>query len=198
MPCEYRDADCAPSAGELSSLVVLLRRVQLLVVCAMFFPLVVAAQGNGPSEFRVGIGTFLSHDRGWNYDEAIEVFAAFARHTSSIDLETGASFSKSFVQFSQPAVSPPPANPYRDGFRARFGVRLPSKTRSAVSALIGAELVHNRTKPDARATTIAGSAGLSFYFGPERRGMLDLRYVRFAKRLGTSRGILPLNVAWQL
>lgn len=198
MPREHRNAHCTPSADKLSSYVIFKGRVQLLLVCAAFFPLVVAAQRNDRPEFRVGIGTFLTRDRGWNYDEAIEVFAAFGRNAGSVDLEAAASFSKSFGHFSQPAVSPPYPNPYRDGFRARLGLRLPSKTRSPVSALLGAELVHNRTKPDAPGTTVAGSAGLGLYFGPERRGMIDLRYVRFAKRLGTSRGILPLNISWQL
>ena len=172
--------------------------VRLLLTCATFFPLVVAAQERGQVEFRVGIGTFLSRDRGWNYGEPIEVFAAVGRSVGSIDLEAAATVSKSFVHFSQPAVDPPPPNAYRDGFRARFGLRLPSEVMSPVSALVGAELVHDRTDSNVRATSVAGSVGLGLYFGPERRGTIDLRYVRFAKRLGSSGGILPITLAWQL
>ena len=146
----------------------------------------------------MGIGTFLSHDRGWNYDDAIEAFAVLARNAGSVDVEAGVSFSKSFVGFSYPAVHPPLPRPYRDGLRARLGLRLPSKVQSPVAVLVGAELVHNRTEGEARATTAAGAAGLGLGFGPERRGMIDLRYVRFAKRLGSSRAILPVTVGWQL
>jgi hypothetical protein len=178
-----------------SSRIVARHRVILLsIACATLFPSVLAAQGS----VRLGIGTFLSHDRGWNYSEPIEFFATVARKTGSVDLEAGAAFSKSFAQFSQPAVDPRAPSAYRDGFHARLGLRAPSTSRSFVSALIGAELFHNRTEGQGRATTVGGSAGLGLNFGSERRGSIDLRYVRFAKRLGSSRGILPLTLAWQL
>lgn len=173
-------------------------KVQLLLLCTTFFPLVVGAQRTAQPALRVGIGTFLSQDRGWNYDDAIEVFAVLARNAGSIDVEAGVSFSKSFVGFSYPAVYPPLRRPYRDGFRARLGLRLPSKAQSPIAALVGTELVHNRTEGEARATTVAGAAGVGLNFGSERRGMIDLRYVRFVKRLGSSRGILPITLAWQL
>lgn len=158
----------------------------------------VDAQRSFHPEVRVGIGTFLSRDRGWNYSEPIEVFANVTQRTGSIDLEAGASFSKSFVKFAYPAVDPPPPSAYRDGFRARFGLRAPSATRSMFSALVGAELVHNRTEREPRITTLAASAGVSANFGSDGRATLDLRYVRFAKRLGSSKGILPVTLAWRL
>lgn len=161
-------------------------------------PPAVAAQKTAQPELRLGIGTFLSHDRGWNYSEPIEFFAEFVRKTGSIDLEAGAAVSKSFVHFSQPAVDPRAPSAYRDGFRARLGLRAPNAMRSAVSALIGTELVYNRTEGEARTTTLAGTAGIGLNFGSARRGTIDLRYTRFAKRLGSSRGILPITLAWQL
>jgi hypothetical protein len=184
--------------GRSSTFVARHRVIQLAIVCVTLSPPVLAAQGSFRPELRLGIGTFLSHDRGWNYSEPIEFFAAIARKTGSVDLEAGASFSKSFARFSQPAIDPRAPSAYRDGFHARLGLRAPSATRSAVSALIGAELVHNRTEGEARTTTVAGAAGIGLNFGSERRGTIDLRYVRFAKRLGSSRGILPLTLAWQL
>jgi hypothetical protein len=174
------------------------RVIQLIIAWTTLSPVVVSAQGTVQPELRLGIGTFLSHDRGWNYSEPIEFFAAITRKTGSIDLEAGAAFSKSFAHFSQPAVDPPAPSAYRDGFRARLGLRAPTAKRSAVSALVGAELVHNRTAGELRARTVAGTAGLGLNFGSERRGTIDLRYTRFAKRLGSSRGILPLTLAWQL
>ena len=161
-------------------------------------PRAVGAQGTAQQELRLGIGTFLSHDRGWNYSEPIEVFAAFVRKTGSVDLEAAAIVSKSFAHFSQPAVDPRAPSAYRDGFRARLGLRAPNAMRSAVSALIGTELVYNRTEGEARATTLAGTAGIGVNFGSARRATIDFRYTRFAKRLGSSRGILPITVAWQL
>ena len=161
-------------------------------------PLAVAAQKIAQPELRLGIGTFLSHDRGWNYSEPIEFFAAFVRKAGSIDLEAGAVVSKSFAHFSQPAVDPRAPSAYRDGFRARLGLRAPNAMRSAVSALIGTELVYNRTDGEARTTTLAGTAGIGLNFGSARRGTIDFRYTRFAKRLGSSRAILPITVAWQL
>ena len=171
--------------------------VQLALAWTTLAPLVVAAQRTDRAELRLGIGTFLSHDRGWNYSEPIEFFAAVTRKTGSVDLEAGAAFSKSFVHFSQPAVYPGAPSAYRDGFRLRLGLRAPTAARSAVSALLGAELVNDRTEGAERATTVAGTAGLGLNFGSERRGSIDLRYTRFAKRLGSSRGILPLTIAWQ-
>jgi hypothetical protein len=171
---------------------------QLILAWATLSPLLVAAQGTVRPELRLGIGTFLSHDRGWNYSEPIEFFAAITRKTGSIDLEAGAAFSKSFAQFSQPAVDSRAPSAYRDGFRARLGLRAPSATRSAVSALVGVEGVHNRTEGEVRVTTVAGTAGIGLNFGSERRGTIDFSYTRFAKRLGSSRGILPLTLAWRL
>jgi hypothetical protein len=174
------------------------RVVQLIIAWAALFPVIAVAQTTAQPGLRLGIGTFLSHDRGWNYSEPIEFFATFARRTGSIDLEAGAAVSKSFAHFSQPAVYPRAQSAYRDGFRARLGLRAPSATRNTISALVGAELVHNRTEGEVRATTVAGTAGIGLNFGSERRGTIDLRYTRFAKRLGSSRGILPLTLAWQL
>jgi hypothetical protein len=173
--------------------------IELLVIAwTALFPVAADAQRTDNTSFRLGIGTFLNRDRGWNYGEPIELFAAVRRKAASIDVEAGASFSKSFVGFSKPAVYPPPPSAYLDGFRARLGIRVPDASHSLVSALVGAEFVHNRTEGEARTSTIAGMVGIGFNFGPARRGTLDLRYVSFAKRLGSSRGILPLTLAWQL
>jgi hypothetical protein len=174
------------------------RMIHVTIAWATFSPLLAAAQGTVQSSLRLGVGTFLSHDRGWNYSEPIEVFAAITRRAGSIDLEAGASFSKSFAHFSQPAVDLRAPSAYRDGFRARLGLRAPSAAQGALSALVGAELVHNRTEGEARSTTVAGTAGIGINFGSERRGSIDLRYIGFAKRLGSSRGILPLTLAWEL
>lgn len=173
-------------------------RVFLLIIAGIaLMPAATEAQAACKYEFRVGIGTFLTRDRGWNYAEQVELFAALARSSGSIDLEAGASFSKSFVGFGQPTVSPPPPSQYRDGFRARVGLRAPSLRRSSLSALVGTELVHNWTDGEV-GTTIAATAGIGLNFGPARRATLDLRYVSFARRLGSSRGILPLTLAWRL
>jgi hypothetical protein len=172
--------------------------IQLVIAWTALSPVAADAQRTDNTSFRLGIGTFLSRDRGWNYGEPIELFAAVVRKAGSIDVEAGASVSKSFVGFSYPAVSPPEPNAYLDGFRARLGIRIPDGTRSLVSALVGAELVHNRTEREPRTSTVAGMAGVGLNFGPARRGTLDLRYVSFAKRLGSSRGILPLTLAWRL
>lgn len=171
--------------------------VQLTIALITLYPAALTAQGSVQPELRLGIGTFLSHDKGWNFEEPIEFFAAVTRRTGSVDLEAAASFSKTFAHFSKPAVWPYPSA-YVDGFRARLGLRVPSVARSLVSALVGAELVHNLTEGEARTSTLAGSGGLGLNFGSERRGSIDLTYVRFAKRLGTSRGILPLTLAWRL
>lgn len=174
------------------------RAVQLVIASTLLLPIVATAQRTLQPEFRLGIGTFLSRDRGWNYGEPIELFAGVAQRVGSIDLEAGASFSKSFAKFSKPAVVPAPPSAYLDGVRARVGLRAPSGVHSKVSALVGAELVHNRTEGEPRTTTVAGTAGVGLNFGSEGRATVDLRYVRFAKRLGSSRGILSLTLAWRL
>ncbi len=162
-----------------------------------FYGGVAKAQRIDRFEVRVGIGTFLSHDRGWNFSEPIDLLAAVVRSTGPIDLEAGASFSKSFAHFSEPAVYPPLPRAYRDGFRMRLGVRSPKATRSAVSALLGTELIVNQTEGYSRAITFGGSVGLGLNCGPARRAAIDLRYIRFAKQLGSSRGILPLTLSWR-
>jgi hypothetical protein len=172
--------------------------IQLVIAWTALSPGSAEAQRADNTSVRLGIGTFLSRDRGWNYGEPIELFAAVVRKAGAIDVEAGASVSKSFVGFSYPAVSPPEPNAYLDGFRARLGIRIPDGTHSLVSALVGAEFVHNRTERAPRTSTVAGMAGVGLNFGPARRGTLDLRYVSFAKRLGSSRGILPLTLAWRL
>jgi hypothetical protein len=172
--------------------------IHLLIGWTALSPGVADAQSTGNTSFRLGIGTFLSRDRGWNYGEPIELFAAVVRKSGSIDVEAGASVSKSFVGFSYPAVYPGSPSAYRDGFRARLGIRVPDANHGLVSALVGAELVHNRTERAPRTSTLGGMAGVGINFGPARRATLDLRYVGFAKRLGSSRGILPFTLAWQL
>ena len=165
---------------------------------AIFYSGVANAQRSDRLEVRVGIGTFLSHDRGWNYSEPIEFLVGVARTTGSVQLEAGASFSKSFARFVQPAVSPSPPSAYYDGFRLRMGIRAPSTSLSAISALFGAELIVNQTEGEMRAATLGAVVGAGINFGPARRAAMDLKYVRFAKKLGSSRGILPLTFSWRL
>lgn len=156
------------------------------------------AQGTNRPELRLGVGTFLSRDRGWNYHDQIEVFAAVAQRVGAANVEAGASVFRSFGSYSYPAVSPLPPRAFHDGFAARLYVRVPGATHSALSAIVGAELFQNRTEGEARTTAAGATAGIGFNFGSSRRGALDLRYVRFAKPLGSSRGILPLTIAWRL
>ncbi len=178
--------------------------IQLTLVGAMVYADAANAQATNRSGIRLGIGTFLSRDArassgaGWNYGEPFEVFAAVTRQAGSVDVEAGASVFKSFVRFSYPAVFPPPAKSLLQGFSARLHVRTPSSTRGALSAIVGAEVYHNLTEAEVRGTTAAGTAGVGIAFGGARRGTLDLRYVRFAKPLGSSRGILPLTLGWRL
>ena len=172
--------------------------VQVVIGSTIFNAGVANAQRADELQLRIGVGTFLSHDRGWNYGEPIEFLVAVTRATGSVDLEAGASFSKSFAHFSSPAVYPPPPSEYRDGFRVRLGVRAPAATQLAISGLLGTELVVNQTDSETLATTVGGVIGAALNFGPARRAALDLRYVRFAKKLGSSRGILPLTLSWRL
>lgn len=172
--------------------------VRVVTISALLSPFAANAQGSDRAEFRLGIGTFLSRDRGWNYGEPVQVSTAIARSAGAFDLEGSASFSKSFTDFDSPAVVPRPSTPYRDGFRAGVGVRVPNAAHSTVSVLAGSEIVYNLTEGESRAATIAATAGVGFRFGPGHRGMIDLRYVRFAQRLGSSRGILPVTVTWRM
>ena len=172
--------------------------IQLVMAWSALSPIAADAQRTDNTSFRLGIGTFLSRDRGWNYGEPIELFAAVVRNAGSIDVEAGASFSKSFVGFAYPQGYPRAPSAYLEGFRGHLGIRVPDVTHSLVSALVGAEFVHNRTEREPRTSTVAGMAGVGLNFGPGRRGTLDLRYISFAKRLGSSRGILPLTLGWRL
>ena len=174
-----------------------LSQLLLVMLFSIAFPGNAIAQSTDRLQVKVGLGTFLSRDRGWNYAEPVEVLAAVTRRTGSVDLEAGASFSKSFGRFSKPAIDPAPPSQYRDGFRVHFGVRAPAAVEGAVSALIGTALVVNRTD-DEMASTIAGVIGVGLNFGAAKRASLDLRYVGFAKSLGSSRGILPLTLGWRL
>lgn len=157
-----------------------------------------SAQRSNRPELRFGVGTFLSRDRGWNYAEQIELFAGIAQNVGSFNVEAGGSFYKSRRNVLYPAVFPRPAGAFHDGLAARLHVRTPNARTSTFSAIVGAELFQNRTDGEARVTTAAGAAGVGLNFGSARRGSLDLRYVRFAKPLGSSRGILPLTVSWRL
>lgn len=48
--------------------------------------------------------------------------------------------------------------------------------------------------PRSRTTSVAGVPGVGFNVG---RAELGLRYVAFGERLGSSRGRLPLSLAWR-
>jgi hypothetical protein len=173
------------------------RLIYVVVAVALVATHSASAQSIRP-ELRFGLGTFLSRDRGWNYAEQIEVFAGVAQNVGSFNVEAGGSFYKSFRNAIYPAVYPVPPRAFRDGLAARLHVRTPNARTSTLSAIVGAELFQNRTVGEARVTTAAGTAGVGLNFGSDRRGSLDLRYVRFAKPLGSSRGILPLTVSWRL
>ena len=155
------------------------------------------AQQSDRVQLRLGVATFLSHDRGWNYGEPVEILASLVRKTGSVELEAGASVSKSFANFVEPAVVPKQLIAYRDGFRLRVGVRAPSASQSVVSALLGIELVANRTEGEVRSSTLGVMTGLGVNFGPAKRAALDVRYVRFSHELGSSKGILPVSLAWR-
>lgn len=172
--------------------------IPIAIVVATVASHAASAQSSNRPELRLGVGTFLSRDRGWNYREQIEVFAAIAKNLGSIDVEAGGSFYRSFGSFAYPAVSPRPPIAFHDGFAGRLHIRTPGARTTALSAIVGTELFYNRTDGQPRATTAAGTAGIGLNFGSHRRGSVDLRYVRFAKKLGSSTGILPLTLTWRL
>lgn len=175
-------------------------------LCCLVLPLAwsmaapgrLSAQGPLRPEIRLGLGTFLSHDRGWNYTETVEFFASVGQSAGPVHFEAGASLFRSFAEFAKPAVVPPYPTAYRDGVGARLHLRAPTPGRSPLSVLAGLEILQNRTANEERGTTVAGTAGLAYNFGPARRGAVDFRYVRFAEPLGSSRGILPLTLGWRL
>ena len=175
-----------------------LRWLVLPLVWSMAAAGPLSAQGPFQPEIRFGLGTFLSHDRGWNYAENVEFFASVGQSIGSVQVDAGVSLFKSFAEYAKPAVVPPYPTAYRDGIGARLHLRAPAPDHSPLSVLVGLEILQNRTADEERGTTVAGTAGLAFNFGPARRGTVDFRYVRFAEPLGSSRGILPLTVGWRL
>ena len=167
-----------------------------LIVAALAAVLAPEAAAQRPEglNVQVGLGTFLSRDRGWNYAESIEVFAAVSKRAGGVDVLAGASFFKTFATFSYPDIVPRPPRAITDGLAARFHVRIPSATRSSVGAIAGTEIVRNLTSGEPRSTTAAGAAGLGLNLG---RAEIGVRYVGFARRLGSSRGMMPLSLGWR-
>lgn len=170
----------------------------LAAVGGAFSPPDVGAQGTARPDFRFGIGTFLTRDRGWNFHNHVEFSAGLARQAGGMDVEAGVSISESHADLVDSPILPPPPDPYMEGVRVQLGLRAPSRTQSMVSVLLGTEVVQNRTDGAPRTTAFAGTSGLGINFGPRGRGTMELRYVWFAKRLGSSRGVLPLTVSWVL
>lgn len=172
-------------------------RRTLLIASLVISATPVLAQSRRNAELRLGVGTFLTHDRGWNYSEPIELFVSVIRNTGSVALEAGVSVYKTLAEFGQPAEFPRRPGAFHDGMGARLHLRAPNAPHSSMSTIIGAEIIQNRTEGEQRTTTLAGTAGVSVNFGPDGNAGLDLRYVVFADRLGSSKGILPLSLAWR-
>lgn len=147
---------------------------------------------------RLGFGTLLTRDRGWNYHESYELFGALGRTVGPMDVEAGASVLLSLTGESSTPASGAPAVPFRNGYAGRLHLRLPSATRSSLSVLAGGEIIADRTQGNARTTTAGAMVGAGWNFGSAHRGALDIRYVAFAERLGTSRGFLALTLGWRL
>lgn len=155
-----------------------------------------AAEAQRP-QARIAFGTLLTRDRGWNYHESLEFAGALVNTIGPVDIEAGASLIRSFAEFSSPAGFAGPVA-FRDGFSIRVHFRVPAARDSPLSVLAGAEVVQDRTGDNPRTTTAGAMLGAGWNFGPQHRAALDLRYVAFAKRLGTSRGILALTLGWRL
>lgn len=172
--------------------------IALVIMAVVVAPDSIGAQASNRPELRLGVGTFLSRDRGWNYREQVELFAAIARNVGSFSVEAGGSFYKSWGTFLYPAVQPPLPIAFHNGFAGRLHLRTPGGRTSAISGIVGVEVFQNRTERQPRVTTAAGTAGIGLNFGSARRGSIDLRYVRFAHQLGSSKGILPLTLGWRL
>ncbi len=153
---------------------------------------------------RVSVGTLLTRDRGWNYHESFEFAGVVGRTIGFFDLEVGASLIKSFAgEMSAPTASlSPPAGgfsetAFRDGYGGRLHVRLPSASKSSFSALAGVELISDRTDDHVPESAAGGTVGAAWSMGPGNRVLLDLRYVALSNRLGSSRGLLALNLGWR-
>ncbi|MEO7648236.1 MAG: hypothetical protein ABIV11_08385 [Gemmatimonadaceae bacterium] len=155
-----------------------------------------AASGQQP-QARIGIGTLITRDRGWNYHESIEFSGVSAIAIGPVDMEAGASLIRSFAEFGSPADFSGPVA-LRDGFTVRVHFRAPSASRSALSGLVGAEAVWDITDGNPKTNALATAIGVALDLGPSRRASLDLRYVAFAKRLGTSKGMLAATAGWRL
>ncbi|MGI8617973.1 MAG: hypothetical protein ACR2L6_02645 [Gemmatimonadaceae bacterium] len=171
-------------------------RAPVLLITAAVMLFAAAAEAQRP-QVRIGLGTLLTRDRGWNYHESLEFAGALVNSFGPVDLEAGASLIRSFAEFSSPAGFAGPVG-FRDGFSIRMHFRVPAARRAPLSALAGAEVVQDRTEDNPRTTTAGAMLGAGWNFGPQHRAALDLRYVAFARRLGTSRGILGLTLGWRL
>jgi len=171
-------------------------RLAILPVLAAILTCATVASGQRP-QARIGFGTLLTRDRGWNYHESLEFVGTMVNTIGPVDMEAGASLIRSFADLGSPTSFADPVA-FRDGFSLRVHFRAPAARQSPLSALAGAEFVGDITDGNPKTTTPAAVIGAGWNLGPQHRASLDLRYVAFAKRLGTSRGILVLTLGVRL
>ena len=168
-----------------------------LCACVTFVPLGCAG-AQEPVDLHtwsVSGGTFLTRDRGWNYELGLELGVGIARRMGSrLQLSAGAALLTGLGTAFQgrEAIFPP----YPEGLRHALALRLEGRTRTAgpgIYALGGVEALTGTAGVSGSGVRAGASAGLGLTWRRRARSALEGQYVVFDRALGTTRGVLAVR-----
>lgn len=145
----------------------------------------------------VGLGTFLTRDRGWNYDLNLGATAGAVWQFSDWVALRGTLTARFSVAPTGPSPwFPPRPQPTTDG--GTFAFHLVSRPGPLNLYVVGgAEYFEPWWEERVHSGTVAASGGAGLAWGKQRRWKVEGRYSSFARRMGSSRGHLDVAMLRQ-
>ena len=158
-----------------------------------------AAAGSDTAPSRrlaIGGGTFLTRDRGWNYDLGLELGAAVEQDVGSrLSVSAGVAAVTAPLTAAQGEAAIWP--PFPDGLEHAVALRVQARTRprgTGLYALAGLEALAGRAGNQGSGLRGGASLGAGATWHRAARWALEGQYVVFNRPMGTTRGLLSARL----
>lgn len=161
-----------------------------LVVCSGLACVSVPAWLPAQHRFETQLGTFLTHDRGWNWELNASGRVGVASHLT--EAWWGVSYATGRLSACPCGDIPSiPAAPESIENGLATGYELQRRVLSQrVTGLLGVEWFHVLGEDQARGSSWTGSVGVGWFWDARARWGTELRYEALARRLSATRGRL--------
>lgn len=166
----------------------------LRLACLALVVSLIASPMAAQQRLEVQVGTFLTRDRGWNWELNLSGRLGLAQRLNADWWGVGYVVGRmSACPCGETTQIPPQPESIENGLGAGYEIHR-RMFSDRVTALLGAEWFHVVHEELVTGGTLVGTAGIGWYWGKRRAWGTELRFERFARQLSATHGRLEWTV----